>query len=64
MQTKYQDKFGHPMPRTVGKVRPHMVDSGLHSSFTFLRHGNQQRQWRLRCVTEGRLPRIHQSLER
>ena len=25
MQTKYQDKFGYPVPRTAGKVKPSMV---------------------------------------
>ena len=26
MQTKYQEKFGYPVPRTAGKVRPAMVE--------------------------------------
>ena len=25
MSTKYQDKFGYPVERTKGKVRPHMA---------------------------------------
>jgi predicted pyridoxine 5'-phosphate oxidase superfamily flavin-nucleotide-binding protein len=44
MQTKYQDKFGHPMPRTVGKVRPHMVpwiqDFICHSPFCVMATSN------------------------
>ncbi|HEX5607919.1 MAG TPA: hypothetical protein VFY96_15450 [Candidatus Binatia bacterium] len=37
MSTKYQDKFGHPVERTKGKVRPFMAgwiqDFMRHSPF-------------------------------
>jgi len=43
MQTKYQDKFGYPVPRT-GKTDHGPVDSGIHPAFPFLRHGDEQWQ--------------------
>src|ERR1044072_59149 len=46
MQTKYQDKFGYPVPRTAGKVKPSMVpwvqNFIRHSPFCVMATSNRQ----------------------
>ena len=66
MQTKYQDKFGYPVPRTAGKVRPSMAQwiQEFIRPVAVLRDGDEQRRRRLRCFAKRRHAGLCESVER